>query len=307
MDWADIAALLTKQLSRPSINFSEGQCVDRRALYLGLGAGSILTDIALVILPFVLVFQVQVPTKKRLTIASFFGIKIIVPIFTIVALATQTPYFDATPPDNTWLAVKPTIWAQATICLSLITTCLPSLKRVMADFQTGLMAGTVTEYFEFSISGGGISCATVIPKTLIARPRATVKRAASPISIGDGTIDENDLGALGHSGRSRRRSSHGHGVEGTAYMHSITHIRGADQTCNTTTITGENNTQNPLEHVDSVDNPNNAIVQTIGYEVRYDNEKSEGEQRTSNDNAGDQPPYAGSSKDEAVNDPSSMC
>ncbi|KAK2786925.1 hypothetical protein FQN53_005871 [Emmonsiellopsis sp. PD_33] len=251
--------------------------------------------------------KVRLPTKKRLTIASFFGTKIIVPIFTTVTLSTQNPYFDTTPPDNTWLAVKPTIWAQATICLSLITTCLPSLKRVMADFQTGLMAGTVTEYFEFSISGGGASCAAVIPKTLVSRPPIPEKRAASNTSLGDGTIDDTDSGGPGHSGRTRRRSSHGHGVEGTAYMHSITHIRGADQPCNTTTITGENNTQNPQENVDGVDNPNNAIVQTIGYEVRYDNENNEGEQRTSNDKAGDQPPNAGPSKGQAINDPSNMC
>ncbi|KAK2732678.1 hypothetical protein FQN55_003957 [Onygenales sp. PD_40] len=291
---------------RPWI-FSDGRCLNLRALYIGLGVGSILTDISLVIIPFFLVFQVQLPTKKRLTIASFFGTKIIVPIFTTVTLSTQNPYFDTTPPDNTWLAVKPTIWAQATICLSLITTCLPSLKRVMADFQTGLMAGTVTEYFEFSISGGGASCAAVIPKTLVSRPPIPEKRAASNTSLGDGTIDDTDSGGPGHSGRTRRRSSHGHGVEGTAYMHSITHIRGADQPCNTTTITGENNTQNPQENVDGVDNPNNAIVQTIGYEVRYDNENNEGEQRTSNDKAGDQPPNAGPSKGQAINDPSNMC
>lgn len=41
--------------------------------------------------------------------------------------------------------------------LSLITACIPSLKRFLADLQSGTMAVQVTEAFEMGISQKGYS------------------------------------------------------------------------------------------------------------------------------------------------------
>lgn len=48
----------------------------------------------------------------------------------------------------------PAIWLQLTQSGSIVRTCIPSLKRVLADLQTGMMAGVISEFFELSVSGG---------------------------------------------------------------------------------------------------------------------------------------------------------
>lgn len=73
-------------------------------------------------------------------------------IATILNLATLTQYFDSYLPDQTWYAVSPTIWSQVMLNLSIITACLPSLKRVLTDLQSGLAASSIPEGFEDSVS-----------------------------------------------------------------------------------------------------------------------------------------------------------
>lgn len=58
-------------------DFRGERCVDQKALYTVLGAISILTDVALVVLPIVLVLQVQLSIVKRITIAVLFSIRIL--------------------------------------------------------------------------------------------------------------------------------------------------------------------------------------------------------------------------------------
>lgn len=47
----------------------------------------------------------------------------------------------------------PAIWLQLILSSSILCTCIPTLKRVLADLQTGMMAGTVSDFFEQSVSG----------------------------------------------------------------------------------------------------------------------------------------------------------
>lgn len=67
---------------------------------------------------------------------------------------TSRPYFSSPASERSWLAVMPTIWMQAVLCVSIVTTCIPNLKRLLAVLRTGLMAGTVNEFYELSVSGG---------------------------------------------------------------------------------------------------------------------------------------------------------
>ena len=47
----------------------------------------------------------------------------------------------------------PLIWLQLILSSSIICTCIPTLKRVLAELQTGMMAGVVSDFFEQSVSG----------------------------------------------------------------------------------------------------------------------------------------------------------
>ena len=77
-----------------------------------------------------------------------------VPILTIPAIRSLRPYFHAEPLDRPWHALMPAIWLQLVQSASLLCTCIPTLKRVLADLQTGMMAGAVSDFFEMSVSGG---------------------------------------------------------------------------------------------------------------------------------------------------------
>lgn len=67
---------------------------------------------------------------------------------------TSRSYFASSASERSWLAVMPTIWMQAILCVSIVATCIPNLKRLLAVLRTGLMAGTVNEFYELSVSGG---------------------------------------------------------------------------------------------------------------------------------------------------------
>lgn len=47
----------------------------------------------------------------------------------------------------------PAIWLQLILSSSILCTCIPTLKRVLAELQTGMMAGVVSDFFENSVSG----------------------------------------------------------------------------------------------------------------------------------------------------------
>lgn len=72
---------------------------------------------------------------------------------TIAGLRSLQPLFKSKPPDRTWHALMPAIWLQLILSSSILCTCIPTLKRVLADLQTGMMAGAVSEFFEQSVSG----------------------------------------------------------------------------------------------------------------------------------------------------------
>ncbi|KAK2741143.1 hypothetical protein FQN57_005745 [Myotisia sp. PD_48] len=126
-------------------------------VYLVFATGNILTDLALVILPFIFLLQVQLSRMKRLAIGSLFGIRITVPVCSTLAIITSHSYYHSELIDKPWFSVTPIVWTQAMLCLSIVSTCIPSLKRVLAALQTGLMSGMITECYELSVSGGNLT------------------------------------------------------------------------------------------------------------------------------------------------------
>lgn len=66
------------------------------------------------------------------------------PPFAICALVYYADFFDSAN-DRTWHATMPLIWTEIMIHVSIITACIPSLKRFLADVQSGLMGATISE------------------------------------------------------------------------------------------------------------------------------------------------------------------
>lgn len=69
----------------------------------------------------------------------------------IVQLVFLQHYLDDR--DKTWANVPLSLLTQIVMNLSIVTACIPSLRRVMADLQTGLTALTITDNLELSLGG----------------------------------------------------------------------------------------------------------------------------------------------------------
>jgi hypothetical protein len=56
---------------------SLGICRDQEALYIALGVFSIITDLTIIVLPVVLMWNVQITGVKRLNISALFALRIL--------------------------------------------------------------------------------------------------------------------------------------------------------------------------------------------------------------------------------------
>ncbi|KAJ5970967.1 uncharacterized protein N7479_000885 [Penicillium vulpinum] len=151
-----LAALIAlgKQCDQPQPwNFSPERCVNQEALYIALGGTHILLDVVVIGLPVTLLHQVQIIRWKRHQISALFAMRILVPALTIAGLHSLRPVYASKPLDETWNALMPAIWLQLILSSSILCTCIPTLKRVLAELQTGMMAGIVSDFFEQSVSG----------------------------------------------------------------------------------------------------------------------------------------------------------
>ncbi len=72
-----------------------------------------------------------------------------VPAFTIVQLVYFSHYFDALD-DQTWSNTIPWILTQVVMNISIITACIPSLRRVIIELRTNQTGVAVSEDLEFS-------------------------------------------------------------------------------------------------------------------------------------------------------------
>ncbi|KAI9712158.1 MAG: hypothetical protein M1812_006996 [Candelaria pacifica] len=118
-------------------DFTPGRCLNQQAMYDAIGATNILTEVAIIALPVLMMWTVQVTTYKRVEVMLLFGVRILVCAAIVVHLAILTDWFKSS--DKTWANVNPTIAVQFVMHLSVITACIPSLKRFLSDLQTGHM------------------------------------------------------------------------------------------------------------------------------------------------------------------------
>ncbi|KAJ5372288.1 hypothetical protein N7517_004294 [Penicillium concentricum] len=145
---------LGKQCDQPQPwNSSPERCVNQEALYIALGGIHMLLDVVIIGLPVALLYQVQIIQWKRHQISALFGMRILVLALTIAGLRSLRPLYNSNPLDETWNALIPAIWLQLILSSSILCTCIPTLKRVLAELQTGMMAGIVSDFFEQSVSG----------------------------------------------------------------------------------------------------------------------------------------------------------
>ncbi|KAK5713946.1 hypothetical protein LTR15_010852 [Elasticomyces elasticus] len=228
-------------------------CVDQFAIQLGLGVVSLVTDLAVILLAFLMIQGVQTNFQRKLAVVTLFGTRIATIPLTILTLVTYHPYYIARPQDRTWHAVAPVIWTQITLNMSIITACIPSIKRFFMDVQSGLMAVTISEQYEMTHSGG----------------KAAEMQSSSGLSVGSRLASK--FGIMSRRSRALSRTEHSQQGETRGPFASIAE----GQSSNTAWVRGgAAKTEEPeTESVKGL--TDNAIHQTIDYAVVSEERESE--------------------------------
>ncbi|KAJ5637627.1 hypothetical protein N7490_007506 [Penicillium lividum] len=118
-----------------------GQCINQAALFRAIGAFNIMTDVALVVLPCVLLRNVQLSRWKRFRIMALIASKFAVCAVTGVEIHYTLNLLAS--PDHLWASTNSTVWDQVMMNLSIITTALPSLGRLVVELQPNIYAFTI--------------------------------------------------------------------------------------------------------------------------------------------------------------------
>jgi len=277
-----LAALLATifECSPPQVWGYKGQCIDQWALYLANMIWNVTTDCALILLPFFLMRNVQVSAQKKWVVIGLFGCRIIVPAFTIASAVAMYDYWHAST-DPTWDAVQGALWTQAILNLSIITACIPCIKRFLADLSSGLMAVNISEPLELTMKGISSSSANRDPTSTrtgggFLRSKIFPSRGNQQMNGQHGTVNDN--------------------MEKKHYPHAPT-FAPAKQSTNKVCVERSDSMKGLTDGV---------IMQTIDYEVNFEQSKenamwdgsSGSHQLESRPSHGSSPPHSRTEKEQ---------
>jgi len=101
------------------------------------------------------VWDLQLKQEKKLFVVGLFATRLLVPGLVIAQLVCLNPFLAALNGDQTWKNVVPSLLNQIMINVSIITACIPSLRRVVTDLQTRQTGLAINENLELTIGTYG--------------------------------------------------------------------------------------------------------------------------------------------------------
>lgn len=128
-------------------------CTSRRSIQLYDGIMNVLTDVAISILPIVMMWHVRTTMRRKVQVCALFGSRMLVPCLTIPALATSSAFYDHILNDPTYYVVVPALFYQVSLNLSVLTACIPGLKSVLENLVSGLAQARVQNDYDLTRSG----------------------------------------------------------------------------------------------------------------------------------------------------------
>ncbi|KIX04957.1 uncharacterized protein Z518_05829 [Rhinocladiella mackenziei CBS 650.93] len=138
----------------PDSGLGNNTCIDQYAMQVAIRSLDIASDVGIVLLPILMMQKVQVAPKKRLVVMALFGLRIATPILTAITILSLDDFYHSTPQDRPWNAITPAIWTSVALNVSIVTACIPSIKRFLADWAAGLSGVVISEPFELEHSAG---------------------------------------------------------------------------------------------------------------------------------------------------------
>ncbi|KAK9576067.1 hypothetical protein V6Z92_009347 [Aspergillus fumigatus] len=162
--------------------YRPGRCTAKGALMYLVAITNILTDMAVLTLPFFMMHKVQMSQGKRVKILCAFCTRALTVLLTTGQLATLPR--SLTSSDTTWSALISSTFAQANMYTNLIVACLPTLYHIFAGLHSGLITTRLPDNVELSTRRKG---STYGKQT----PLSTEKRGSIYTGNGDSVVTTN--------------------------------------------------------------------------------------------------------------------
>jgi hypothetical protein len=198
---------------RPWDNTSDDTCnISISGLYYSFSATDIATDLMVTLLPAYVIWNVQIPLRKRIAVIAVFGSRILSILFMALRTAYLSQYLN-TPTDRSWEATTPQTWTQIVQCIAIITACIPCLKPFLESLESGFMDLSLTHhtgatYGNASSGSNGHRGATASKSGISSKNKSNIESFAMN-SFGSHNADDHDvdddINRSHHQHRSRTR------------------------------------------------------------------------------------------------------
>jgi len=144
--WAVAAVLASAfQCSLPkSYLYTTGRCFSQTGFWDAVGVIDILTDMAIMILPTFLLYNLQLPLQKKITVCFAFSFRFLSVGATIFRLV-EVPKMFRRGTDVTFESWIPAIATTLEVFFSVFAACVPHLRPFMESIQAGYLSGAIQE------------------------------------------------------------------------------------------------------------------------------------------------------------------
>ncbi|KAI0854722.1 hypothetical protein F4860DRAFT_522522 [Xylaria cubensis] len=124
-----LACIPRAKISNPVI---PGICLDTRASIIATSAINVVSDFTILITPLASIWQLQMPIKKKLSVAAVFGVGVLANITSIVRLYYSVKLTRTI--DVTWAIVPVASWALGEFTTVILVACFPYFPRLFQHF-----------------------------------------------------------------------------------------------------------------------------------------------------------------------------
>ncbi|KAI8313400.1 hypothetical protein K4K61_008231 [Colletotrichum sp. SAR11_59] len=111
-----------------------GNCIPEWPPLAGQGTTTVMTDIAVYLLPMLTLFRLQMPMMQRISLAALFGLGLLVVIAGIMrtywVLYVEITYVEDPSYDLTWDSYNIWIWTALDANFAIICGCAPAIRRL---------------------------------------------------------------------------------------------------------------------------------------------------------------------------------
>ncbi|KAE8138693.1 hypothetical protein BDV38DRAFT_281990 [Aspergillus pseudotamarii] len=123
--------------------YSPERCAGEGAIFYPIAVLNILTEVIIVVLPFIMMLNVQMAWHKRVKILCSFSARLSIVGLGIADLALVPSFSHST--DDSWDIVNWEIIAQTMMLTTVIIACVPTLYHIFAGLHSGLTTTQISD------------------------------------------------------------------------------------------------------------------------------------------------------------------